>query len=120
METVGERIKAVRKNAKMTQPQFADLLGLTHASISQFETGKNGASNSTITAICRIFHVNKQWMETGEGDMYDTSKDVLIPDLTDVLSDNPSVLKLISAIAEHMTYEDWKRLNDFIETLGVK
>lgn len=68
--TVGERIKELRKHKGLTQGQFAEQIGIAGASLSTIESGKNGASNSTIRAICTIYNVNEDWLRTGEGDMF--------------------------------------------------
>ena len=64
-----ERIRAVRIAAGLTQPEFAEKLGLTKNFISLIENGQREPSERTIRDICRVFSVNESWLRTGEGDM---------------------------------------------------
>lgn len=66
---MNERIKQVRTNAKLTQTEFADKLGLTKNYISLVENGNREPSDRTIADICRIFDIRKEWLLTGEGEM---------------------------------------------------
>lgn len=65
------RMKELREEfLDMTQEDFAEELGLQRNSISLIENGKRNPSKKTIEAICFKFNVNKNWFETGEGDMF--------------------------------------------------
>lgn len=65
-----ERIKQVRTNAKLTQTEFADKLGLTKNYISLVENGNREPSDRTINDICDKFGVNPVWLRTGEGEPF--------------------------------------------------
>lgn len=64
---MNERIKRIRKEAKLSQEEFGSKLGITKASISRIEAGVNNPSDQTIMLICREFNVNEEWLRTGEG-----------------------------------------------------
>lgn len=61
------RIKAVRKSKKMTQNDFASVLGITGSAITQIEKGNRNPSNQVILAIIREFNVNEEWLRYGTG-----------------------------------------------------
>ena len=65
-----DRIKEIRNYYKLSQEQFGARIGITRASVSQIEKGTNGASNATLLNICREFNINKDWLETGNGNMF--------------------------------------------------
>lgn len=67
---INERIKAVRKELKMTQLDFAAKLFMTNDAISNIERGLNPPASRTIELICKTFNVSKEWLETGEGEMF--------------------------------------------------
>lgn len=67
---MNERIKEVRNGQKLSQDAFGEMLGVTKISIYMFETGRRNPSDRTIKDICRVFHVNEEWLRTGEGEMY--------------------------------------------------
>ena len=67
--SINERIKAVRKKNSLTQTEFAEKLSSTMSSISQIERGVLNPSRQMTDLICREFGINKEWLETGEGEM---------------------------------------------------
>ena len=64
---IAERVKQIRKEAGLTQQQFADRLGLKQNSIAQIEGGRN-TSDQTIRTICKEFSVNEAWLRDGIGE----------------------------------------------------
>ena len=70
METVGERIRRLRKEIlDKTQKEFGEKIGLKPNSVSDIEGGKNNLTEQTANSICREFGISKDWLLTGEGDM---------------------------------------------------
>lgn len=69
-----ERIRELRKHLNMTMDEFGAHIGLSKAAISLIESGRNGARDQTIFAICREFGVNEQWLRTGEGEMFEQTR----------------------------------------------
>ncbi len=63
------RIKAVRKDSKLTQDAFAERLSLTRNYISLIEKGDRIPSNRTISNICRKFGIREKRLRYNEGDM---------------------------------------------------
>lgn len=61
------RIKQIRKEHGLTQAEFGKRIGITDASCSLIESGRNNPSGQTVRAICREFGVNETWLRTGEG-----------------------------------------------------
>ena len=68
---IKDRIKLLRKDLHLTQTAFASKLFLTMDSISLIERGINNPASRTIEQICEVFNVRKEWLLTGEGEMYD-------------------------------------------------
>lgn len=65
-----DRIKQIRKNSGLTQLQFAQKLNVSKSTIESIEYGRREISNRTFKDICRVFHVNEDWLRTGAGDMF--------------------------------------------------
>ena len=79
MSTLIDRIKLIRKEEGLNQTQFAEKLGLQRTIISLCESGKRNFSERTLKDIAAEFHINLEWLRTGEGDMYDEeSEDAVI------------------------------------------
>ena len=70
MNTIGERLKWLRKDQKLTQQAFADKLGLKRNTVGGYEIGTVTMSDRTIGDVCSKFAVNETWLRTGEGDPY--------------------------------------------------
>lgn len=67
METIGDRIKYLRKDMlHKTQKEFGDCIGLKPNSVSDIESGKNNPTRQTIKAICREFEINNEWLYSGK------------------------------------------------------
>lgn len=64
---MNERIKELRKELGLSQESFGERLKITKASVSRIESGINNPSDQTIKLICSEFHVNENWLRTGDG-----------------------------------------------------
>ncbi len=71
------RIRTIRKNAGMTQKQFAERLGISRNTVATYETSSRIPIDAVIVSICREFGVREEWLRTGQGDIYKE----LTPDL---------------------------------------
>lgn len=67
---MNDRIKALRKEKRLTQQEFADLLGISRNNIATYETGKSKPGDSVIALICRVFNVSEEWLRSGSGEMF--------------------------------------------------
>lgn len=70
MNTIGYRIKELRKANNLNQSEFASRIGSVQNTITGYETGRREPSNQVIALICREFSVNEHWLRTGEGEMH--------------------------------------------------
>lgn len=70
METIGTRIKEIRKGAGLTLEKFGAKIGITAASLSTIENGKSNPSVQTVLMICREFNVNEDWLRDGKGEPF--------------------------------------------------
>ena len=67
--TLGERVKAIRKEKGLTQQEFGDLIGIKRNSVALIEGGRS-TSDQTINSICRVFNVREEWLRDGTGPVY--------------------------------------------------
>ena len=58
MNTIGERIKKLRKKAGLTQDQLSEKLGIGPKSLSSIERGTVGVSLSTLLKICDVLSIS--------------------------------------------------------------
>lgn len=97
MNTIGERVRAIRKSNKLTVVAFGERIGITNPSVSNIENGKTNPSDQTIRSICREFGVNELWLRYGEegGEMYQqkSREEELGALLKSVLADRPEAFR---------------------------
>ena len=67
---MNDRIKEIRKKKGLSQQKFADELGIARGNIAAYEVGKNAPSDAVISLICTKFNINRGWLLTGNGEMY--------------------------------------------------
>ena len=72
-----KRIKALRKEKKLTQVNFGRLIRRDASTVSKIESGELESSGLVRLAIYNTFGVRKEWLLTGKGPKYDDRKKLL-------------------------------------------
>ena len=62
MESVGERLKRIRKENKYTQDMLANRLDLEPSAISKYETDRVPIPQEYIIKICDIFNISADYL----------------------------------------------------------
>ncbi len=117
------RIKQIRKDAGLTQEQFAQKIGVSRNTIATYETSDRTPISAVILSICREFNVNELWLRTGEGEVYAASN----PNLQlskwfgEILREDPSSFhkQLILTLSE-LSETEWTLLKKMITSLLMK
>lgn len=65
-----ERFVELRKMLGMTANKMASLCQYSGAHIIAIEKGEDAPSMEMIDCICDLFHVNKEWLTLGTGEMF--------------------------------------------------
>lgn len=114
------RIKKLRKALDLTQQEFASRIGTSQNSLAGYEAGRRNPSSSVINNICKEFHVNEEWLRTGDGEMFrELSRDDEIAAFIEtVMRDESAEFKrrLIAALAK-LNDAGWDALEQFIEDM---
>src|SRR5262245_11810136 len=58
MSTFGDRLKALRENADLSQRELADRAGLTRDGVASLEQGRRGPTWDTVQALARALDVS--------------------------------------------------------------
>ena len=115
------RINNIVEKTKLTKTDFAKKLGISQPFLSQICAGQKIPSDRTISDICRVFNVNRRYLEQGEEPMFLPELD---PD-TDFInallenSDSPMV-DVIRAIMQgyvKLPADGKKKVDDFISSI---
>lgn len=67
---IGYRIKELRNILGLTQTEFGDYLFVQQSTVTGWERSLRIPSDAVINSICTTFNVNKDWLRTGTGDMF--------------------------------------------------
>lgn len=67
METVGTRVKVVRNQAKLTQAQFANEIGISQTHVSKIEKDVEHPSQTLIRLISIKYNIDEEWLVHGVG-----------------------------------------------------
>lgn len=65
---IGDRIKQLRTDAKMTQPELAAKLEVTRSAIATYENNTRQPSFHILVRIAEIFHVSTDYLLLGNRD----------------------------------------------------
>ena len=95
------RIFELRNRLNLTQTEFGEKIGLTRNAIAAYERGNANPTGTAIMAIVTVFHVNRAWLETGEGDMFDQSyEQAETARMIEAISDSPAMRSLLATWAQ--------------------
>ena len=122
METITDRIQKVMKDKGIKNKDISEKLNISSASVSQFVNGKTKPSNANIRLFCKQFHVNEEWMRTGEGNPYfDVSDDFGIERMMAEVLNEPddSSKKKFFAVLAQMEPEFWDQVAEFMRKLNA-
>lgn len=67
---IGQRLKEARDTLNLPMSKFGKAIGLTDASISQYENGHRTITPRSMKEIVREYNINKDWLRTGKGQMF--------------------------------------------------
>lgn len=105
------RIKEIRKELGLSQPEFGELIGIKAPQVSLIESGKHDLSEKTKLRIIEKYHVNPVWLDTGEGEMFlpFSESDEIIRFARSVTKAEDGDIRLeIMKILARMTPEQWE------------
>lgn len=66
MTNIGDRIKKSRKDAGLSQSDFAASIGVTQGFLSGLEKGRYQPTADTLICIANIYQVDAAWLLTGK------------------------------------------------------
>ncbi|HFD2050861.1 helix-turn-helix transcriptional regulator [Clostridium perfringens] len=99
---MNERFKLIRKKEKLSQAAFGEKLGVSRDVIGNIEYGRVDPKPLLINHLCDVFNVNKEWLLTGNGEMYIVpEKENEIADLLiNISSDDSKLYEVVSNLSK--------------------
>ncbi len=99
METVGDRIRILRKIKNLNQTRFGEKLNVKTSTVAGWENNFRTVSDRTINDIARIYGASKLWLQTGQGEMFVQQDILIVEKIDDIMSgENEFRKKLIKSI----------------------
>ncbi|MCL2138220.1 MAG: helix-turn-helix domain-containing protein [Treponema sp.] len=85
--TINDRIKETRNTLNMSQREFAKAVYVSNGYLSEIETGHKEANNRLIHLISSAFSVNKHWLLTGKGRMFNSTQEEKMERMTGLFNE---------------------------------
>lgn len=63
---IGQRIAALRKNARMSQAELARALGVSPSAVGMYEQGRREPAAATLVQLAKVFQVSTDYLLTGQ------------------------------------------------------
>lgn len=73
MNEMNNRFIELRKSLNLTQKEMGDAIGISNSGVSNIEKGLRSVTEKHIRLLSVTFHINEEWLRTGEGEMMATS-----------------------------------------------
>jgi transcriptional regulator with XRE-family HTH domain len=62
METIGIKVKGIRKRHKMNQIEFSEKIGISQGRLSEIEQDKTKPSADTLIQLRKQFNIDLNWL----------------------------------------------------------
>lgn len=120
-----ERLKELRKTRPewKSQESFAKFLGISVSNLASYETGRREPSSAVVQLICQKCDVNKDWLETGTGEMFvkKTRDEQIASFIGSIQSvEDDSFKKRFISMLSSLDESDWETLEKIAVSLHKK
>ena len=75
MSEMKDRLKELRKTLNLKQREVAEKLGVPVGNVGAWEAGMRDVPATRIYQLCHEYNVRREWLETGEGEMFEPKAD---------------------------------------------
>ena len=116
-----DRIASLRKELNLSQAKFAESVGLSRNFIGLVEGGERSLSDRSIDDICKVHHVNKEWLETGKGTMFvNLTRNQQIYEYANKVVSLPddNFKKKFLLLLSNLSESDWERFETLFRMLS--
>ena len=72
---MNKRIKELRQVLQISQEELAQAMGLSKSGVSNIECGNRKVNDKHIRMLNMTYHVNPDWLRSGNGDMFNPVDD---------------------------------------------
>lgn len=111
-----ERLKLLRKELNLSQPQFGKKMGVSKSVIVNLELGRVELKESMTNLICKTYNVNPLWLTKGMGEMFLDTPEFLLNDLA-IQYDLTDIEKKIVSNFVKLSSDERQQIIDTIKKL---
>lgn len=115
------RISKIVSNSGLTKTEFGKRINISQGMVSRICQGSATPSDRTISDICRVFNVNRRYLEQGEEPMFLPELDPDTDFINALLENNDSpMVDVIRAIMQgyvKLPADGKKKVDDFIASI---
>ena len=98
---ISERFKQLRAELGKSQTEFGAGIGVSRSVINNIERGVTEPSDVFLNHLCVVYNVNREWLETGDGELFDKSEQLdETAKLIESISDSPAMRSLLATWAQ--------------------
>jgi transcriptional regulator with XRE-family HTH domain len=90
---VNARLKTIRTTLKLSQRDFAKGIHLSQPSYARLELEQLGVNNRIIDLVATRYGINKDYILTGKGDMFDVRPNLKLQQMIDIFNELDSVFQ---------------------------
>lgn len=108
MNTIGDRLTYVFGEKEISNYRIAKDLNIGKSTISNYLNNSTKPDSSKLDAICKYLNINKQWLLTGEGEVFDdhTEDHVITKKNQDIVTIPSEAWEVIKNQAECLKIKD--------------
>ena len=93
METIGEKLKSIRKSKGMTQAEFGESIGFSKQAVSNIENSLSNPSIDFISKLIMYHNVNANWLIASVGEMFNCTQNQLKSLKSEIMTEVELILK---------------------------
>jgi transcriptional regulator with XRE-family HTH domain len=107
---INERIRELRNILKLSQRAFAKAIFVSHGYLAGIELGHNEVKDRLIHLISGAFSVNKRWLLTGDGRVFNSTTEEKMEKMTSLFNEL------------HPEFQDFilRQIDELIELQNIK
>jgi DNA-binding transcriptional regulator YiaG len=117
VDSVQERLKAIRKQMSLTQREFAELIGVSRDVVASWEIGRVQPSEAVQRLISRECGISHTWLRDGEGGMAAPGDDADAEKLLRILEGDNAFMKTFLCGLADLPKEAWEQIERFMKGL---
>ncbi|HBF6775635.1 Helix-turn-helix domain protein [Clostridioides difficile] len=114
-----KRLIELRKTLGHTQEEVAKSIKISRSNYGNIETGKVNPTERVISDICDIYNVNKEWLETGKGEMFIefSENEKVLKIATDIINEDDKFMKNILFTFSNLNDEQKSFLTNLMKNM---